>query len=99
MANTVLQIRVDNELKEKSSKLFKNLGLDISTAIRLFLTKSLIVSNLPFDISNVAEVGNINKNALKHTVDDLNKYMGLGKSLYEECSVEDYLKESRRGRY
>ena len=34
-----IQIRIDDELKEEAVKLFNELGLDLSTAIRLFLKK------------------------------------------------------------
>ena len=37
MAMTVLQSRVDSETKLAAENLFSSLGLDITTAIRLFL--------------------------------------------------------------
>lgn len=37
MAMTVLQTRVDSETKLAAENLFSSLGLDITTAIRLFL--------------------------------------------------------------
>lgn len=46
-----LQIRIEDELKMKAAGLFAELGLDMSTAIRMFLIKSLEVQGLPFDIS------------------------------------------------
>ena len=36
-----IQIRIDDELKEEAVKLFNELGLDLSTAIRLFLKQSI----------------------------------------------------------
>ena len=36
MATTVLQTRVDTETKLEAESLFDSLGLDITTAIRLF---------------------------------------------------------------
>lgn len=33
---TVLQIRLDEDLKNQASKLFEELGMDIPTAIRIF---------------------------------------------------------------
>lgn len=41
MASTI-QIRVDDELKAKSDELFKDLGTDTTTAIRMFLTQALV---------------------------------------------------------
>lgn len=37
MATAVLQTRVDTEMKSEAESLFESLGLDITTAIRLFL--------------------------------------------------------------
>ena len=45
----VLQIRIDDELKKQASMLFDELGLDLSTAIRMFLKKAVIEKGLPFD--------------------------------------------------
>ncbi|MBQ9449412.1 MAG: type II toxin-antitoxin system RelB/DinJ family antitoxin [Acholeplasmatales bacterium] len=47
---TMLQIRVEEELKTQATLLFNELGLDLSTAIRLFLKKSLQVGGIPFDV-------------------------------------------------
>ena len=38
MASTI-QIRVDDDLKNKSDQLFKDLGTDTTSAIRMFLTQ------------------------------------------------------------
>lgn len=40
MASTI-QVRVDDELKRKSDSLFKDLGTDTTTAIRIFLTQAV----------------------------------------------------------
>ena len=52
MASTI-QVRVDDELKLKSDKLFKDLGTDTTTAIRIFLTQALAVNGFPFEIKRV----------------------------------------------
>ena len=49
MASTI-QIRVDEELKRKSVKLFKELGTDTTTAIRIFLTQAVANNGFPFEI-------------------------------------------------
>ncbi len=49
MASTI-QVRVDDELKAKSDALFKDLGTDTTTAIRMFLTQALAVNGFPFEI-------------------------------------------------
>lgn len=45
----VLQIRVDEELKNKANAIYNALGIDISTAVRMFLKKSVLEGGLPFD--------------------------------------------------
>lgn len=52
MASTI-QVRVDDDLKAKSDALFKDLGTDTTTAIRMFLTQALAVNGFPFEIKKV----------------------------------------------
>ena len=49
MAVTI-QVRVDDELKAKSDELFKELGTDTTTAIRIFLTQAISQNGFPFEI-------------------------------------------------
>ena len=49
MAKTI-QIRVEDELKSKSDALFKYLGIDTTTAIRMFLTQAVTTNGFPFEI-------------------------------------------------
>jgi DNA-damage-inducible protein J len=43
-----LSIRIDSHLRESASKLFDSMGLDMTTAVRMFLTQSVIDNGLPF---------------------------------------------------
>ena len=45
MASTI-QVRVEDELKNKSDALFKDLGTDTTTAIRMFLTQAVAMDFL-----------------------------------------------------
>lgn len=51
---SAIQIRVDDELKTKPDALFKDLGTDTTTAIRMFLTQALAVNGFPFEIKRAA---------------------------------------------
>ena len=53
MASTI-QVRVDDDLKAKSDELFKELGTDTTTAIRIFLTQALAANGFPFEIKRVS---------------------------------------------
>ena len=48
---TNLNIRIDSTLKQESDVLFKSLGLNMSTAINMFLTKCVNTSSIPFEVS------------------------------------------------
>jgi DNA-damage-inducible protein J len=54
MAKTI-QVRVDDELKESADTLFASLGLDTSTAIRMFLVSSLENGGIPFSVKHNAD--------------------------------------------
>ena len=54
MAGTI-QVRVDDELKSKSDALFKDLGTDTTTAIRMFLTQAVVTNGFPFEIKRQTE--------------------------------------------
>ena len=45
----VLQVRVDDELKAQASEILDAIGVDLSTAVRMFLKKVIIERGIPFD--------------------------------------------------
>ncbi len=49
--STNLNIRVDGMLKQEADMLFKDLGLNMTTAVNMFLTKCVNTSSIPFKIS------------------------------------------------
>ena len=50
MASTNIQVRVDQTLKFEAEQLFADIGLDMPTAIRLFLKQSVINNGIPFTL-------------------------------------------------
>ncbi len=53
---TVLQVRIDDDLKTQASIVYEQLGLDLSSAVRMFLKKSVAVNGIPFDVRNGGSV-------------------------------------------
>ena len=49
MSQTMIQVRVEKDLKERVSNIYEAVGLDLPTAIRMFFKKSILVGGLPFD--------------------------------------------------
>ncbi len=51
MASSILQVRIDENLKNEASTIFYNLGLDMSSGIRLFLNRVVLEQGLPFPMT------------------------------------------------
>ncbi|MBE6135338.1 MAG: type II toxin-antitoxin system RelB/DinJ family antitoxin [Erysipelotrichaceae bacterium] len=47
----LLQVRVDKETKERAAAIFESMGMDLSTAVRVFLRKVILTNGIPFWIS------------------------------------------------
>ncbi|MDR1580299.1 MAG: type II toxin-antitoxin system RelB/DinJ family antitoxin [Synergistaceae bacterium] len=47
-----IQVRVDDEMKTTADLLFSSLGLDTSTAIRMFLVKAIDYDGIPFTVNH-----------------------------------------------
>ena len=45
-----IHIKTDLELKNEAKKLFNSLGMDMTTAINIFLTSSINYGGIPFEV-------------------------------------------------
>ena len=62
MAKTVsIHIRINADLKKQAAELFEELGLDMSSAVNLFLHQCILYGGLPFAV----EVPHFNKQMLE----------------------------------
>ena len=50
MATANFTVRLDSNLKKQSESMYNELGLNLTTAINVFLRKSLAVGGFPFDV-------------------------------------------------
>ncbi|MBP5255516.1 MAG: type II toxin-antitoxin system RelB/DinJ family antitoxin [Clostridia bacterium] len=50
MATTNLNIRIDENLKKQAESLFSDLGLNMSSAITVFLKSAVDYNGIPFEI-------------------------------------------------
>lgn len=50
MATTPTQIRIDANIKQEATDLFGNLGLDMSSAVNIFLHQCVLRGGLPFTV-------------------------------------------------
>jgi len=65
MAKTI-QVRVDDPLKDSADILFTSLGLDTSTAIRMFLVASLEAGGIPFAVIHGSDRDSIIRKAISY---------------------------------
>ena len=50
MATTPTQIRIDSTIKEEATALFSELGMDMSSAVNIFLRQCILRGGLPFPV-------------------------------------------------
>lgn len=75
MAATIVQVRMDTELRDSATETFDALGLDLPTAIRVFLKKAVAVQGIPFDVR--AEIPN---EETRKAIENVRNGIGLSKS-------------------
>ncbi|MDD2511164.1 MAG: type II toxin-antitoxin system RelB/DinJ family antitoxin [Syntrophomonas sp.] len=84
MAKTTnLNIRVDEELKREAEAIFNELGLNMSTAMNIFLRYSVRYGGIPFDLriekpneETKAAIDDVNNNRnMSKTFDSVNALM------------------------
>nr|WP_321297284.1 type II toxin-antitoxin system RelB/DinJ family antitoxin [uncultured Sphaerochaeta sp.] len=49
-ADTSMTIRMNREVKQKAQKIFADLGMDMTTAINVFLRQAIQHKGFPFDV-------------------------------------------------
>lgn len=93
--STVLQIRIDESIKERADFVLKTNGLDLSTAIRMFLIKVIRTGGIPF--TPVEE--NLNEEKIFKSIEKMQKQAkeaGLDKLTLDE--INEIIKEVRKER-
>ena len=51
MATSVMQVRVDSELKAQAASICEELGIDLPTAIRMFMKRMVFQKGIPFSMT------------------------------------------------
>jgi len=51
-ANANINIRVDSDIKNKAQEVFAALGLDMTSAVNIFLRQAIRVNGIPFELIN-----------------------------------------------
>jgi DNA-damage-inducible protein J len=87
-----VNIRIDDTLKEQGEKLFSDLGMNFSTAIRIFISQSVREGGLPFAVTTRTDpfFSESNMNVLRASIADIDAGRGvIRKSMEELEAMED----------
>ena len=86
MSKTSMSIRLDSEVKEQAQQVFNNLGMDMTTAINIFLRQAIQYQGLPFDVR-------LDENRkLLQVLTDLDQNRNMSQSFE---SVSDFMEDLR----
>ena len=95
-----IQVRVDDNLKNQANSIYERLGLDLSSAIRMFLKRSVSVKGIPF--SMILDDDPYDPNKALQAMKNMNaaaKIHGTSEMTLEEINEEisQYRSERRNG--
>lgn len=76
MSTTLLQVRVDGDLKKRVDQRLKRMGLTTSAAVNMLLHQIDIQGKIPFEIVD-------HPNDLRRAVRDINAGVGLSKVYHD----------------
>ena len=101
MCTTTLHLRLDEDMKNQATDVFEQLGLDLPTAIRIFLRRSIAIDGMPFELKN--NRSEWDRMPCSWTVDELKEQVRLslkdmeeGRTISSE-EAESSLASSMRG--
>lgn len=92
MAKISTSISIDADVKKKAQELFADFGLDLSTAINIFLRQSIRENSIPFSIQR--EVPNADTIAAMKEAEEMEKHPGKYKGYKDvDAMMKDLLSD------
>ena len=87
---TNLSIRIDKELKKQAEHFFDELGMNITTAINIFVRQSLRQGKIPFEISIASDpfYSSTNMAVLRRSIQEANEGKFITKTIDELQAME-----------
>ena len=95
----IIQLRVSDELKDEATEVYRKLGLDLSSAIRMFLARSVDLQGIPFStVLEKEEYKAVKAAKIMNEIAERSKELGLNKMTLEEINEEIRLAREERKR-
>ena len=89
MAQTLINFRMDKELKEQMEKICNELGITMTTAFTIFAKKMSREQRIPFEVSIDPFYSKSNMIALAESVEELKEGKVVNKTIDELEAIED----------
>lgn len=89
MAQTLVNVRMDEEVKKEMEKTCKELGMTMSTAFNIFARKMSREKRIPFEVSIDPFYYDSNTKAIKNSIKELESGKVVKKSLDELEAMAD----------
>jgi DNA-damage-inducible protein J len=83
-----LQIRIDSKTKTEAKKILEDLGLDMSSAVKIFLKQVINTKNFPCELRDANGFTLHNAQVLRESIleaEKSNKSFGSGKTLINDA--------------
>ena len=86
MAKVSTNVSIDADIKKQAQELFAELGMDLSTAINIFIRQSLSQRSIPFEIT--ADVPN---EETKRAIENVRNGIGLSRGFHSVSELMEDL--------
>ena len=83
MSMSTVTVRVDEQTKQTASDVLANLGLDVSTAVRMFLRQVVIRGHMPIELLQDPFYSESNMAALRESIAQIDRGEVVVKSVEE----------------
>ncbi len=89
MAQTLVNVRMDEEVKKKMEETCKELGITMSTAFNIFARKMSRERRIPFEVSIDPFYSESNKKAIEESIQQLKNKKVISKTIEELKEMEN----------
>ena len=89
MAQTLVNFRIDEDTKKQMEQICNELGMNVTTALNIFIRKMIREKRIPFEVSIEPFYSESNIKALKESKNELENGNVIIKSFEELEAMED----------
>ena len=89
MAQTLINLRIDEEVKKSMEEICRELGITMSAAFNIFARKMIREKRIPFEVSIDPFYSVSNINAIKESIRQLNNKEVVEKTMEELKELEN----------